>query len=43
MVVVVAAADADTAVRFLGERGETVYRLGEICTREAGQEQTIIV
>jgi phosphoribosylformylglycinamidine cyclo-ligase len=43
MVVVVAAADAEAAMRFLSERGETVYRLGEIRTREAGQEQTVIV
>ena len=43
MVVVVAAADADTALRFLGEQGETVYRLGEIRARAAGQEQTLIV
>jgi phosphoribosylformylglycinamidine cyclo-ligase len=43
MVVVVAAADADAALRFLGEQGETVYRLGEVRAREAGQEQTLIV
>jgi len=43
MVLVVAAADADAAMHFLGERGETVYRLGEIQHRAAGQEQTLIV
>jgi phosphoribosylformylglycinamidine cyclo-ligase len=43
MVVVVAAADADAAMRFLAGQGETVYRLGEIKAREAGQEQTLIV
>ena len=43
MVVVVAAEDAEAARAFLGEQGETVYRLGEIHLREAGQEQTLIV
>jgi phosphoribosylformylglycinamidine cyclo-ligase len=43
MVVVVASADADTALHFLREQGETVYRLGEIRARAAGQEQTLIV
>ena len=43
MVVVVAAEDAEAAMRFLSERGETVYRLGEIRAREQGQEQTLIV
>ena len=43
MVVVVAAVDADAAMRFLAGQGETVYRLGEIKAREAGQEQTLIV
>jgi phosphoribosylformylglycinamidine cyclo-ligase len=43
MVVVVAAADAEAALRFLAAQGETVYRLGEIAARAAGQEQTIIL
>jgi phosphoribosylformylglycinamidine cyclo-ligase len=43
MVVVIAADDAEAAMHFLSEHGETVYRLGEIRAREAGQEQTIIV
>ena len=43
MVVIVSAADAEAAMRFLTEKGETVYRLGEIKAREAGQEQTVIV
>jgi phosphoribosylformylglycinamidine cyclo-ligase len=43
MVVVVAANDAEAAQTFLREQGETVYRLGEIQLREAGQEQTLIV
>jgi phosphoribosylformylglycinamidine cyclo-ligase len=43
MVLVVAEADAEAAMRFLAEQGETVYRLGEIATRAEGQEQTVIV
>jgi phosphoribosylformylglycinamidine cyclo-ligase len=47
MVVVVAAADAEAALRFLGEQGETVYRLGEVHSREqgefAGRDQTLIL
>ncbi|MDP2834528.1 MAG: phosphoribosylformylglycinamidine cyclo-ligase [Pseudomonadota bacterium] len=43
MVVVVAEADAEAAMRFLTAQGETVYRLGEIATRAPGQEQTVIV
>jgi phosphoribosylformylglycinamidine cyclo-ligase len=42
MVVVVAAADADKASAQLTATGETVYRLGRIEARQAGQEQTII-
>ena len=42
MVVVVAAAEADRAMADLAASGETVYRLGHIAAREAGQEQTII-
>ena len=43
MVVVVAAEHATAAMDFLTAQGETVYHLGEIAAREAGQEQTIIV
>ncbi|MGQ9685272.1 MAG: phosphoribosylformylglycinamidine cyclo-ligase [Thiobacillaceae bacterium] len=42
MVVVVDAADAEAAARFLAERGETVYRLGRIETAQAGQPRTVI-
>ncbi len=43
MVVVVAAADADRATAALQATGETVYRVGRIEVRQAGQEQTLIV
>ena len=43
MVLVVDAGDAEAAGNFLQARGETVYLLGEIRAREAGQEQAIIV
>ncbi|NWG86585.1 MAG: phosphoribosylformylglycinamidine cyclo-ligase [Hydrogenophilaceae bacterium] len=43
MVVIVDAADADAASRFLAERGETVYRLGRIEQRAEGQPQTVVV
>jgi phosphoribosylformylglycinamidine cyclo-ligase len=43
MVLVVAEADADAALRFLAAQGETAYRLGEIAARAPGQEQTVIV
>jgi phosphoribosylformylglycinamidine cyclo-ligase len=43
MVVVVAAADAERAKAELQAAGETVYRLGRIEARQAGQEQTLIV
>lgn len=42
MVVVVDAAEAEAAARFLAERGETVYRLGRIETAQTGQLRTII-
>jgi phosphoribosylformylglycinamidine cyclo-ligase len=42
MVVVVAAADANRATGLLAAAGETVYALGRIEARQAGQEQTII-
>jgi len=42
MVVIVAEADADKAVAELTAAGETVYRLGRIAARQAGQEQTLI-
>ena len=43
MVLVVAAADADHAIRFLSEQGESVYRLGEIRQRALDEAQTLIV
>ncbi len=42
MVVIVAAADAEKAGEMLATSGETVYTLGRIEARQAGQEQTII-
>jgi len=42
MVVIVAAADAEKAAEMLATSGETVYSLGRIEARQAGQEQTII-
>ncbi|MDP1606864.1 MAG: phosphoribosylformylglycinamidine cyclo-ligase [Rhodocyclaceae bacterium] len=41
-VVVVAASDAARAAELLSASGETVYALGRIEARQAGQEQTII-
>ena len=43
MVMVVDKGDAEAAMKFLATKGETVYRLGEIRAREAGQDQTVIV
>ncbi len=43
MVLVVDAGDAEAARRFLEQQGETVYRLGEIRTRAAGQDACVIV
>lgn len=43
MVVIVAAADAAQAAALLAAEGETVYTLGRIAARQAGQEQTLIV
>jgi len=43
MVVVVDAADADSAAAFLTQQGETVYRLGRIEPRAEGQAQTVVV
>jgi phosphoribosylformylglycinamidine cyclo-ligase len=42
MVVVVAEADAERAMQSLATMGETVYRIGEIQVRTAGQAQTIV-
>ena len=42
MVVIVAATEADAAARFLTERGETVYRLGAIATRQGEEHQTVL-
>jgi phosphoribosylformylglycinamidine cyclo-ligase len=43
MVVIVGAHDAEAAMAFLSAKGETVYRLGEIQARQAGQDQTVII
>ncbi len=43
MVVIVAAADAAKAMAILTLEDETVYELGRIEARQAGQEQTLIV
>ncbi|RCS57351.1 phosphoribosylformylglycinamidine cyclo-ligase [Parvibium lacunae] len=43
MAVVVAAEDAAAAADFLREQGETVYTIGKIAAREAGQAQTVVV
>lgn len=42
MAVVIDRAAADAAARFLTERGETVYRLGEIAARQGNEHQTIV-
>jgi phosphoribosylformylglycinamidine cyclo-ligase len=42
MAVVVAKADAERAMQNLTAAGETVYRIGEIQVRTAGQAQTIV-
>ncbi|MHA2942722.1 phosphoribosylformylglycinamidine cyclo-ligase [Ralstonia mannitolilytica] len=43
MVVIVSAADALAAIAHLKDAGETVYRIGEIRARQAGEAQTIVV
>ncbi|MFY9328901.1 MAG: phosphoribosylformylglycinamidine cyclo-ligase [Georgfuchsia sp.] len=43
MVVVVAETDAERALELLRKAGETVYRIGRIDTRQAGQAQTIVL
>ena len=43
MVVIVAAADAPRAMAELAAAGETVWRIGEIAERAAGQAQTVVV
>ncbi len=43
MVLVVAPEDAGAATDFLTAQGETVYRLGEIQTRQPGQDQAVIL
>ncbi len=43
MAVVVAEADAARAVELLQAAGETVYRIGRIEARQAGQPQTVVV
>ncbi|QHE93769.1 phosphoribosylformylglycinamidine cyclo-ligase [Pandoraea fibrosis] len=42
MAVIVSSADADAAVKHLEASGETVYRLGTIRERKAGEAQTIV-
>jgi phosphoribosylformylglycinamidine cyclo-ligase len=42
MVVVVDDEDADKATKFLVEQGETVYRIGAIEARKAGEPQSVI-
>jgi phosphoribosylformylglycinamidine cyclo-ligase len=43
MVVILAQEHAATAMRFLQDAGETVYRVGEIRERQPGAMQTVIV
>jgi phosphoribosylformylglycinamidine cyclo-ligase len=43
MTVIVAEADAEAAVRMLGEAGESVYRIGRIEARTPGQAPTVVV
>jgi phosphoribosylformylglycinamidine cyclo-ligase len=42
MVVIVAAGDADAAMKLLQAEGETVFRVGEVVARAAGQAQTLV-
>jgi phosphoribosylformylglycinamidine cyclo-ligase len=42
MVIVVAREDADDALRLLGRSGETVWRIGSVDARAAGEPQTIV-
>ena len=43
MVVIVAEADAGSAMQLLGVAGEKVYRIGHIAARGEGQAQTIVI
>ncbi len=43
MTLIVAEADADTAMRSLAEAGEQVFRIGHIEARAPGQAQTVVV
>ena len=43
MVVIVAAEHADAALKQLQDAGETVYRIGVIRARQAGEAQTLVV
>jgi phosphoribosylaminoimidazole (AIR) synthetase len=43
MVVVVASADADRALRFLQDAGEVAYRIGSIELRASESAPTVIV
>ncbi len=42
MALIVAAADADAAMRMLAAAGETVYRIGRIEARQPGAAQTVV-
>src|SRR4051812_4922800 len=43
MCVVVGAGDADAAIKFLQQAGESVYRIGAIRARKDGEAQTVVV
>jgi phosphoribosylformylglycinamidine cyclo-ligase len=43
LVIVVAAADAETAMAELQAQGETVYRLGRIRARQGDEAQTVVI
>ena len=43
MAVVVAERDAAAAMKLLADAGETVYRIGSIRARAAGEAQTVVV
>lgn len=43
MVVIVGAAEAETALAELRAAGEAVYRIGAIRTRQAGEAQTVVI
>jgi phosphoribosylformylglycinamidine cyclo-ligase len=43
LAIIVAAADAETALAELKAQGENVYRIGEIRARQGGEAQTVVV